>query len=128
MNSNVLVLASAARTATTTSDAQFNPQARGAILLIDVTAVSGTPNISAITIQVWAGGSWMDWSAQTAITILSAVGTYTAMFYPTPTTGAGVMANTVAFKNAILPKNWRVKFTHDNADSITYEVRAAYVA
>lgn len=124
------VLASVARTATTTSARQHNYCASGLALLIDVTAVAApAPNVSAAEIQALIGtdaaldASWKTIYTFSALGIATAT-TFALLLFP----GAASAGNwTVAPQQGVLPRHWRLKLTHDNANSITYRVQASYV-
>lgn len=117
MNSDKLILASAARTATNNSVDLQNLLHRGVHLVIDVTAVAATPSV-VFTIQGKdpLSGQYYTILASAAVT---ATGTTVLRVFP----GATAAANTVA--NDWLPQTWRVLATHGDADSITYTVHAA---
>jgi len=115
----LLLLATAARIATTTADF-FVPQGCGGILVVDVTARAAattlTPKISALSTN--ASYTWtVDiWTAAAAIN--SADTTVAYLFYP----GAGESspAGYTEEKNKALPAKCRLTMTHSNTDSITY--------
>ena len=109
------VFASAARTATVTSDDIVAPrEARGLRVVIDVTAVTATPSV-VFTIRAKdpASGKYVTLLASAAIT---AVGTTVLVVYP----GTTAAANAVA--NLPLGSIVSVLATHADADSITYSV------
>ncbi len=116
----ITILASAARTATTNGDDQFNGGARGVHVVIDATAATATPSV-VFTIQGKdpVSGQYYTLLASAAIT---GVSTTVLRVFP----GATVAANTVA--NDCLPGVWRVIATHADADSITYSVGASPLA
>lgn len=118
-NAEATLLASAARTATVDSADQDNPEARGLHVIIDVTAISATPSIVAkIQGKDPASGKYHDILVGTAIT---ATGTTVLKIYP----GLPVVAGGVA--SDVLPKTWRLRMEHADADSITYSVGAGLV-
>lgn len=110
------ILASAARTATTTSADFTNYNSRGAFVVIDVTAV---PGVETIQVELQAGNSIVTkyLPVITSATI-SATGTAWLLLYPT-TMGAGSFNNYV---NGTLPKTFRVKVTHSASGSFTYSI------
>lgn len=118
-NQEVTLFASDARTATVDGASQDNPECRGGHFTIDVTAISATPSIIA-KIQGWdpAASDWYDILVSTPIT---AVGKTVLKVYP------GIPVQTGAKANDVLPKTWRVRMEHDDADSITYSVGANLV-
>ncbi len=110
------LLDSAARTATTTTDAQTNGDHCGVHVIVDVTAVAATPSVTP-TIEAFdsASGTWYSLLVGTAIT-----GTGKTVLKVAP--GITPVANGAAAD--YLPAVWRVTFTHADADSITYSVGA----
>ncbi len=113
------LFASAARTATENSPDQQNIEARGLHVIIDVTL---DPALASITPHIQgkdpASGKYYDLLVGVAIT---ATGTTVLKVYP----GIAVAANAAA--SDIMPKTWRVRMVHVDADSITYSVGAALV-
>lgn len=108
------VLASAARIATENSEWFTNHNYRGVDVVIDVTAITDSPSV-VFTIQ------GQDVTSGQAYTILAsaaitATGTTVLRVYP----GLTAAANTVA--NFALPRYWRVRAAHGDADPITYSV------
>lgn len=118
-NEEIVVFASAARTASTNSADFENMNGRGLKLVIDVTAVGAAPSV-VFTIQGKdpASGKYYDLLASAAIT---ATGTTVLTIFPDATVTANVSANDV------LPRYWRVTAAHANADSITYSVGACTI-
>lgn len=118
-NTEVTVLASAARTATVDSADQTNHNARGAHVIIDVTAITATPSITPkIQVKDPASAKYYDVLVGVAIT---AVGTTVIKVYP------GIAASANAAASDILGRTWRVRVEHADADSITYSVGAHVV-
>jgi hypothetical protein len=113
VNESVLLLASAARTATTATDRQENLRQRGVIATISVTAI-GTASLT-LSIQRWepASSTWITMLSSAAITTNSVT---SLTLFP----GAAVTANVSA--NATLPRSWRVNVAHGNANPATYSV------
>lgn len=112
VNDSFLALPAAARTATVTSEEQTNLRQRGALVTINVTA-AGTGSITA-AIQRWdPAAGWVDMLASAALTTDGAV---TLTVYP----GLTPANNSVA--SAVLPRLWRVRVAHNNANAITYSV------
>lgn len=114
LNVEGVALASAARTATTNSADLVNKWKKGVIVVIDITAVTGTPSLT-LKIQGKdpASGKYYDILTSAALT---AVGTTVLKVFP----GATAAANQVA--NDLVPKTWRVRVEHVTADSVTYSV------
>lgn len=113
------VLASAARTATLQSADLTNYNARGVVVVIDVTASSATPSV-VFTIQGKSslGSDYYTILASAAVT---GVGQTVLRVYPGITAAANLSVSDV------LPRIWRVDATHSDADSITYSVSANYI-
>lgn len=112
----VVVLASAARTATPTKALQSNPGARGVQIVINVTAVGVTPSV-VFTVQGYSalGAEYFTVLASAAVT---ATGTTVLRVYP----GLVAAANLTA--NDVLPAVWAVDAVHGNGTTITYSVAA----
>ena len=121
-NQDVTVLASAARTATTSSADQTNYSARGILLHFDISAV---PTVDTVTLTITAK-SPIDGVYETLLTGSAevAVAKRAYLVYP----GAGVAANGIDVVNGFpLPRIWRVTVTHSAAGSFTYSVGAQYI-
>lgn len=118
-NHEVTALASAARTASTNSSNLTNYNARGVVVVIDVTAIVAAPSIT-VTIKGrdTLSGQFSTILASAAIT---AVGTTKLVVYP----GVAAAANSKA--DEPLPRVWRVEVAHGNANSITYSIGANYI-
>lgn len=113
------LLASAARTATTSCADQVNYNGRGVRIYINTTSVTGAPSV-VFTVEEKDPGS----------------GTYTAILTSAAVTAAGHVVLTVypgvtaAANVAVshpLPRTFRVTGTHANGDSITYSVGYALI-
>lgn len=113
-NAESTALASAARTATVNSSDLTNYNGRGCHVVIDVTAIVATPSL-VVKIQGKdaLSGKYYDILVATAIT---ATGTTVLKVYPgiTPTAGASA--------SDMLPRTFRVRVEHADADSATYSV------
>jgi len=118
-NKSGTLLATLARTATPTAVDQVNYNARGIVIIIDVTAVANTPSV-VFTIEGKdiASGKYYTILASAAIT---GTGTTVLRVYPGLTAAANVTVSD------ILPRDWRLVATHADADSITYSVGYSYV-
>lgn len=116
-----VLLASKARTATTYSDPQTNTYWRGIKVFIDCTAASDTPSVT-FTIQERdpIGGDYKDILTSAAVTA-----TITSPVVLTVYPGCVAVANTVL--NEPLPREWRLKATHADGDSITYSAAFCYL-
>ncbi len=115
---NITLLASAARTTTQTVADQTNYNARGIVVVLDMTVV-GT---GSVTLEIDAkdpvSGKYYAVLTGAAVTTNS-TNVYTV--YPGNTVTANVSASTV------LPRTWRVKVTANNANSATYSVGAMLI-
>lgn len=118
-NTDITVLASAARVASVNSADIVNYNAKGLHLVIDVTAIAATPSIT-VTIQGRDALSGQYYTILTSAAIV-AVGTTVLRVYPALVAAANLIAND------ILPRTWRVSVTAADADSITYSVGASLI-
>jgi len=108
-----VVLASAARTATVTSDDQVNVDYNGVHISIVVSAVTATPSVVPKIQGKDASGNYYDILVGAAIT---GTGTTVLRVFPNATDATNLTAND------FIPKNWRIVMTHGDTDSITYSV------
>lgn len=118
-NEEIILLASAARTATTESADQTNFNSnKGAILVIDVSDITDTPILtSKLQLKDPATGDYVDiW---TAAATLVAVGKATYLFGLGGTGAAGDYTEGV---NILLPRTFRFQMGHADADSAIYSV------
>lgn len=115
---NIAIFASAAHTTTQTSADQTNYNARGVVVVLDMTVV-GTGSVT-LEIDGKDPVSGKYYAILTGATVTSnSTNVYTV--YPSNTVTANVSASTV------LPRTWRVKVTANNANSATYSVGAMLV-
>jgi hypothetical protein len=116
-----IAIPSAARTAAATGATLTNNWAKGLALLVDVTAVGGSPgSITSVNVQVLIGTSWKTIYAFTSLT-LNVIGQSAFCIYP----GAASAASwTAAPLQGPVPRHLRVTTTHADANSITYSVTA----
>lgn len=115
----VIVLASAARTATVNSADQANTHGRGVHVIIDATAVTATPSVVAkVQGKDPVSGKYYDLLESAAIT---GTGTTVLKVYP------GLLASANLVANDMLPRTWRVRLEHGDGDSITYSVGAVII-
>ena len=122
-NEEITLLASAARTATTSSAEQVNYNARGIVLIVDCTAITATPSVQ---LQVLSGlvGSTAKFLFGIA-THITAVGMTAYLLYPGVLAGAaGGYSEAV---NLTIPRRWKITMVHADADSITYGVWGFYI-
>lgn len=117
-NSAATVLASEARTATVDSTDQTNHNARGAHIIINISAGSGFSLVPKVQAKDPVSGAYYDLLVGTAITT---TGTVVLRVFP----GATPASNLVA--NDMLPRVWRVRVEHADTTSATYSVGAALV-
>lgn len=114
---DIIFLPSAARTATLSSSYAY--AGTGAHIVLDMTAVSGTPSI---TFQVEGkdelSGKYYPILVSAAITTVS---TNVLQVHPAVVETANVSTS------SILPKSWRVTVTHSTADAVTYSVGASTI-
>ncbi len=118
-NTDITVLASAARTAALDSSDFTNTNHRGLVVVVDVTA---DPSSAAVTFTL-QGKDTLSSSYYTLLvsTALAAVATTDLVVYP----GCIAVANRVA--NLPLPRIWRVSITVGNSNSFTYSVGASLI-
>ncbi len=119
VNRELTVFSSAARTVSENSADLSNPYARGAVLVIDVTAATATPSVVFTVKGKSALGS--DYYTILASAAITGTGQTVQRIYPGLTASANVTASDV------LPAVWRVEAAHADADSITYSVSCNYV-
>lgn len=118
------VLASAARTAQTSSADQTNHNARGVICVVETTAASGTGGLTLI-IQGKDPVSGSYYSLFAAAAAITAIGTNAYAIYPGIATAAVLGYKGGA--NLILPRTWRIVVNVGDASSYTYSVSYSYV-
>lgn len=119
--SSKVILASAARTATTNSPDQVDPTAEGVHVIINVTALAATPAVTPKIQGKGPLGTYYDILVGTAITDVT-VGTPPAVVVLK--VGPGITATANVSAADFLPDTWRVVMTHGDTDSITYSVSA----
>ena len=114
MNKRITVFESAARTADPTTYDGDMEGGKGLILIIDVTAISATPSV-VLTVQGLdhVSDSTYDILASAAIT---GTGTTRIAIYP------GMPAEANLKEDEPMPRHFKVKAVHGDADSITYSV------
>jgi len=121
VNKNVVLLASAARTAEAGATAQANVIGRSLILFVDVTvdAASGaiTPTLQ---IKDHISGDWF--TIWTAAAPIAATGHFVYAFFPGCVTGAD--ASFTESQNIPVPYHWKFVMTVADTDSLTYSVSA----
>ena len=138
-NTDRMLLASDARTATTRSADQINYRARAVIVTLDVTGIVATPSITLAIELKTANGDYVTLLQGGAVT---AAGRHSYMLSPggagSPSGGAhqeivsdgdyifpGGVNDVDLVVGIALPLNWRVSVVHADTDAITYSVAAA---
>ena len=123
-NTEVTLLASAARTVSTNSPDQTNYNARGVILFLNVTAASGTGGLQMrVRIKDTLTGNYVNLSDLTSLR--TTTGRDTLLLYPGASdTEQGDINLAAPFP---LPRTWGVKVNHGDGSSYTYSLAAAYI-
>lgn len=119
--SPITVLASAARTATATSDTYRIPggQYRGLLIVLNITAVTSTPALTlALHSQTGQGSDFSSQIAMAAKTEADVNTTTLLLAHPDAPDRANVSENTQ------IGRKWRIVVTHGDSDSATYSVLA----
>lgn len=117
-NTQGTLLASAARTTTTGSPTQTNYNAKGVLVVLDVTAASGTGGLQP-TIRGLDPVTAKVCALTIAPTAITATGTYVFEIYPGSTGTGGVVTQRTS---GVLPRTWVVNIQHGDASSYTYSV------
>jgi len=120
-NMDVTLLASAARTSTTSSADQVNYNGRGVLVTLNVTALAATPSV-VLSIEAKMGAVYE--ALLTASAAVTATGIHSYLVYPGVGAASGDIVQVAGFP---LPRTWRVTVTHGDADSITYVVNASVI-
>ena len=115
-NTKGTLLASAARTATTTSADQTNYNARGVVLFLNVTAVSGTGGLQTRLRYIDPISATQQY-ASVAPTVVTATGLFIYVFYVGAAAG-----NVAAATSLVLPRDWAASVVHGDASSYTYSL------
>jgi hypothetical protein len=118
-NGDLVILASAVRAASSNGSDRANPNARGILIFVDVTAVPGVDTIT-VTLQGKdpASGKYYTILASAAIV---ATGTVVLRVYPGLTAAANLVASD------LLPRTWRIIVTHSAGTNFTYSVGASLI-
>jgi len=127
-NTEETVLPSAARTSSGVSADQTNFNARGVIVFINISAVSGTFAAGeglSLYLQMKDGVSGVYHRISTIIGPFTTVGYHTIMIYPGATDALGRFTD----KNDVpLPRTWRFCYTISGTNpSFTFSVGASYI-
>lgn len=116
-----LLLPLVARTATATVTVSSPIGAKGALIVVNSTAVTATPVLT-VTMEVLDGdGTYTEvyWTADATITTATDT---SFLFYPTGLVTASKELGVTETVNAPIPREWQLTFTATDADSITYSV------
>jgi hypothetical protein len=124
-NASGVLLASAVRAATATTDPQQNQDARGILMYLNFTVQAGAETLTP-EIQGYDPGSDTWATIHTAYTALSATGTYLLALFPAAL--SQVPATTGQGKNMVLPRTWRVVVTHSSTGNHTYSLSYSLIA
>jgi hypothetical protein len=120
-----IALPSVARTAAATGALLTNMQARGILLLVDITAVGGSPgSITSVNVQAQIGANYKTIYAFTGLTTLNAVGQFAFCIYPGAASAGSWQAAPI---QGPMPRHFRVTTTHADANSTTYSVTVVYL-
>lgn len=114
-----ILLASAARIATTASEQRVNYNFRGVHVIISVSAITDTPVLTPI-IEGYDVASGAYYTLLTGSDI-TATGTTVLKIHPSISPIVNISARDG------LPEKWRVRIVHDDTDSATYSVGANYI-
>lgn len=116
------LLASAVRTATTSSPNQTNHNSKGVIIYLNVTANPGgaeTLKLSLRYIDISSGAESLDISSIT--TVAATNGLYTLQIYPGTLDTTDNQANNATY-SMMLPRTWKATVTPSAAGSFTYSL------
>lgn len=130
-NTQGTLLASAARTATTTSPIQTNYNAKGIALFLTVPAASGTGGLQpVIQAQDPVTGNWVTLTAlPTAITASTLSGAVMYLYYPgiTQATNYAGGVGVQQVVSTLLPRTFRAAVYHGDSSSYTYALGYALI-
>jgi len=119
-NQDIIISSSETTTATYNSPDQDNLNSRGVIVVVDVTAFTGTNYTVSLQIKDELSGKYVSIAADSAQT---ATGTRTLLVYP----GAGAAAQGVNVSAGFpLARKWRVVITKTAVSAFTATVVAHY--
>lgn len=116
------LLASAARTTNQVTAVQTNYNARGVIVVLNVTVASGTGGLTIIVPGTNLGFAWGA-LLLSATTSIHATGTSTYIVYP----GSATTPNIAQISSVPLPRYWYVEVLVGDASSYTYSVDYALI-
>jgi hypothetical protein len=116
------IFSSAARTATPSPVNMTNHNARGLMLVLNVTAVTATPQLKVAVRWNLTGSEPNLWRATTNV---ATTGTYLYQIYPGATSGGGSQLTEAA--SIALPRDLKIVVEHGDSDSATYSLVAARI-
>jgi hypothetical protein len=123
-NTEGVLLASAARTATTTASGPTNHNARGVVVFLNVTAASGTGGLQ-VTLRAVDPVSGASFQLNATPAAVVATGQYAYELYPG---ASGAAAGSVQQRTAAaLPRRFELTVVHGDASSYTYSAGYALV-
>lgn len=120
---NIALLSSAARTAAVTSASQTvrrNTRQRGVLVLLDVTAASGTGGLT-LSVNYVDPVSGKTVAIATASAAVTATGSKTYIVYPGAVITGGSVTQAIQLP---LPSHWNVSVAVGDTSSYTYSVSA----
>ena len=123
-NWNQTLDSSSARTATVAGTAGTNHNARGAVITINVTAVSGTSPTLVAKLQFSPDGgtTWLDYDAKATTATISAAGAYILKFSP----GCTEVANSAI--GLSVPRTFRMHYTiGGTSPSFTFATYVSFI-
>lgn len=123
-NTEAVIFASAARTTSLSSATQTNYNGRGVLVVLDITAASGTGGLKLAILGIDSNtGTSFSILAASPAAFITAIGRYTFLIYPGLVEGAAVTGTSIQSRlSAILPRKWRVDVFTGDATSYTYSV------
>ncbi|WP_424766294.1 hypothetical protein [Paenibacillus sp. sgz302251] len=124
-NQQGTLLASATRTANTTTPNQTNHNARGVLVSLIVTAASGTGGLQIQVYGLSQNGGVLGYSAPLPSSAITTTGRYVYTLYPSASLSIG--GNMVAAVNQPLVRTWYVTISHLDGTNYTYYVDFALI-
>jgi hypothetical protein len=128
-NHEVTVLASAARTASVNSSDLTNFNARGVVVVVDITAGGGAGSLTVkLTGKDTLSGRYVTLFSTGAMAA-PGVSTYSFQVFPGATPVAQVSGTpaTIGKADFLVPRKWRIEVTAADATSYTYSVGVNYL-
>lgn len=115
LNTQGTLLSSSARTSNTAAPTQTNTSARGVMLFLNVTAVSGT---GGLTVRIYG----VDPVSGVAAPINAPPATVTTVGLQIVSLYPGIASPNAAGANYILPRTWYAQVVHGDSTSYTYSL------